>query len=319
LTLARPGAELGSVIRHLERFAGLEVVQWESGAALVEPGSHAYRIAVEYEPEEPWLDLFDGFLSLPGVEKVKAFIVGNWGEVASGDTPEPIVEALVGARTRLAALEALFVADLESEESEISWINQGDLSPLLSAYPALRELGIRGGTGLSLGRIQHARLEKLVIESGGLDRGVVQQIMTAELPSLTHLELWLGDDGYGANTSPEDLAPVLSGSHLPKLSWLGLRNCHYADDLAKAVAASRVLERISTLDLSLGTLGDEGAAALLAAPSLPRLKKLDLHHHYISKELSQKLQALPLEVNVDGAEQSDRDGDESHRYVAVGE
>jgi hypothetical protein len=307
------------VIRHLERFAGLKVVQWESGAALEEPSKHAYRIAVDYEPEEPWLDLFDAFTSLPGVEEVRAFIVGNWGEVASGETPEPVIEALVGARTRLRSLEALFVADLEQEESEVSWIHQGDLSPLLSAFPALRELGIRGGAGLSLGRIQHARLEKLVIESGGLDRGVVRQIMTAELPSLTHLELWLGDDSYGANTSPEDFAAVLNGAHLPKLSWLGLRNCHYADELAKALATSKVLERISTLDLSLGTLGDEGGAALLAAPALKHLTKLDLHHHYLSQNLIDQFQALPILVDLDDAEEPDEDGDESHRYVAVSE
>jgi len=307
------------VVEHLEELAGLKVVDWVTGKKLVEPESHAFRIAVEYEPEEPWLDVFDGFLSQPGVEKVKGLIVGNWGEVASGDGPEPIVEALVGARTRLTSIEALFIADLVSEESEISWIHQGDLSPLLSAYPALKVLGIRGANGLSLGRLDHPKLERLVIESGGLGRGVVQQIMSAQLPSLTHLELWLGDDGYGADTSPEDFAPLLDGSLFPKLQTLGLRNCHYADALAKVVATAPILSRISTLDLSLGVLMDEGAQALLDSPLVRRLKKLDLHHHFISEELAKKLAALPLEVDVSDAQEGDEHGGEVYRYVAVSE
>lgn len=298
---------------------GRQVVVWQAGQALGDPSTHAYKIATEYESEEPWVDTFAKFLASPGVEGVQAFVVGPWGEVATGDPPDPAIEALVGARNKLKSLELLYVGDILAEESEISWIHQGDLAPLLSAYPRLRELRVRGGMGLSLGRLDHANLERLVVETGGLDRSVVQQVMAANLPSLTHLELWLGDDGYGANTSPADFAAVLEGPQLPKLQTLALRNSQYTDELAKAIVSGKVLERISALDLSLGTLRDAGAEALLASPLIRRLKRLDVHHHYMSEAMTARLAALPLEVDVDDRMEPDEYQGESHYYVAVAE
>jgi hypothetical protein len=65
------------------------------------------------------------------------------------------------------------------------------------------------------------------------------------------------------------------------------------------------------LDLSLGALTDRGAEALLAAPGLARLKKLDIHHHFVSPALVQRLMALGIQVDA-------RDSD-AHRYVAHAE
>lgn len=304
---------------NLEELAGLPVVVWESGDDLKNPSGEAYRIYVEYDAEDPWVDVFAEFIETPGVERVKALSIGNWGEVASGDGPEPIIEALVGARQHLPALEALFFGDIMQEEAEISWIQQGDLSPLLSAFPELRELGVRGAQNLSLGRVNHARLEKLVIESGGLNRGVVEQVLTGSLPSLAHLELYLGDDGYGANTTVADFERLLSGQLFPKLRRLGLRNCQYVDQLCQALAEAKLLERLSVLDLSLGILTDAGGEWLLRAPALKQLTRLDLHHHFLSEAMQKRLSALPIQVDLSQPQQADRDGDDTYRYVAVSE
>jgi hypothetical protein len=300
-------------------FAGREVITFEDGQPLADPTTHAYRIAVEYDAGDSWVDLFATFLARPGVERVEALLVGAWDDATAGEPPDAVIEALVGARQRLPALRALFFGDISMDEAEISWIQQGDLSPLLSAYPKLRELQVRGGQSLSLGKISHAALERLVIETGGMDRSVVQQVCTAQLPELQHLELWLGDDGYGANTSPADLAPILGGELFPKLTSLALRNYHYADELAAAVAAAPVLGRIAVLDLSLGTLSDAGAAALLAAPELAKLSKLDLHHHFLSKEVQRRLSALSIEVDLSELQEADEYDGETTRFVAVGE
>ena len=80
-----------------------------------------------------------------------------------------------------------------------------------------------------------------------------------------------------------------------------------------------MLEGIRVLDLSLGTLTDEGAAALLASPSIARLERLDVHHHFCSEEMTAKLQALGVGVDDSGREKPDVYGDEAWRYVAVGE
>jgi len=80
-----------------------------------------------------------------------------------------------------------------------------------------------------------------------------------------------------------------------------------------------VVERIRVLDLSLGTLTDEGASALLDSPAIARLEKLDVHHHFCSEEMTAKLQSLGVEVDASEREKPDIYGDEVWRYVAVGE
>ena len=79
-----------------------------------------------------------------------------------------VVELLVAAAEQLPSLTALFLSDTIQPENEISWIEQADVSPLLDAIPRLRRLHIRGGIGLSLGKLEHHCLQTLVIESGGL-------------------------------------------------------------------------------------------------------------------------------------------------------
>ena len=229
------------------------------------------------------------------------------------------MEALVAAREQLPNLKAIFLGDIISEENEISWINQSDVSPLFDAYPLLERFAVRGGTGLVFGSLRHAHLKSLVIQSGGLDAGVVRAVSAAHLPELEHLELWLGVEAYGGNVTVDDLAPLLSGALFPKLSYLGLRDSEIADAIAAAVARAPVLERIRVLDLSLGTLTDEGAAALLASPAVARLEKLDLHHHFCSEAMMEKLRGLGIEVDVSQRQEEEEYDGERWRYVAVSE
>ena len=73
--------------------------------------------------------------------------------------------------------------------------------------------------------------------------------------------------------------------------------------------------QLDTLDLSLGTLSDEGGQAILETPQLKRVKQLDLHHHYLSEDMMEKLKAMYPGVNVDDAEEDD----DGHRFIAVSE
>ena len=61
-------------------------------------------------------------------------------------------------------------------------------------------------------------------ESGGLNESVPLELGAATLPALTHLELWLGDPGYGCTTTVTSLAGILRGAGLPKLKSLALKN-----------------------------------------------------------------------------------------------
>jgi hypothetical protein len=130
----------------------------------------------------------------------------------------------------------------------------------------------------------------------------------------------LGDDGYGATATVDDLQPVLSGNLFPKLTYLGLRNSEIVDDIAKALIKAPILDRIVMLDLSMGILSDEGGAALLSNSKLVGLGKLDLHHHFLTDEMMAKVKEAF--ENADLSDQNETeyfDDGEVYRYVAVSE
>lgn len=302
----------------VEHFAGKRVVDWEPKVGIENPETTLYRISVPYDGtgNTTWSDLFADFLNDPAVGAVTGLVAGMWiQDFGNTNDSARVVEAIAAAREKLPLLTAIFLGDITFEESEISWIEQTDVSPLFEAYPALEHFRVRGGNHLRIGKLRSEHLKELGIESGGLDRSVIQDVLRGDLPALEHLELWLGSDNYGANTTVEDFAPLFTGQLFPNLRYLGLRDSEITNEIALAIVKSPLLERIRTLDLSLGVLDDTGAAALLASPTVRKLEKLDLHHHYCSNEVIEQLKALDIEVDVSDRQEEDEYG----RYVAVSE
>lgn len=299
---------------NIAQFANRTIENWEIGDEIEDPSETAFRISISYDDDISWADKFHKFLENEKSSETEVLVVGGWGEMAEDGSME-VIDAIVAAADRLPKLIGVFVGEVTFEECEISWIIQTDVSPILLAFPNLTHLGTRGGTNLSLGALKHAKLEHLVIESGGLDRSVVQQIGRSELPSLKHLEVWLGTDEYGANARIDDIRPIVEANKFPNLEYLGLRDSHIADEVAKLVASSDIVKQLKVLDLSLGVLTDEGAQHLLDCPHIKQLKKLDIHHHFCSEKMMEKLQQLGIEVDISESEGADSED----RYVAVGE
>ncbi|MBW1596682.1 STM4015 family protein [Streptomyces sp. JJ38] len=297
---------------HLTRFYGLPVYDIDEdrqeGVPLPEAGAAAWRVATsswDGDDEECWAVAFARFLKAVDPAGVRALIVGCWGPSYDTDAGGPL-DAIVAAADRLTSLEAVFVGDVVVEESEVSWINLCDMSPLLTAYPGLRELGVRGGDTLEFTAIRHEALASLTIETGGLPRGPLRAVLDSELPALERLDLWLGVSAYGGDVELADLQPLLSGGAFPELRHLGLRNSEIQDEIAAALAGAPVVAQLRTLDLSLGTLGDAGAAALLAGQPLTHLERLDLHHHFLSEAMEERvreaLEPHGVEVDLSGRE-----------------
>jgi hypothetical protein len=322
-----------SINEHLTSFAGKPVVNWLPGMAINDPSGSNYRIGFsfdDYEPSGNWKDRFKkkktkptwagrlaSFLALPRSGEVTGLVVGPWNSQMESDvSSKEVVGAIASAHQQLPHLRALFIGDIISEENEISWITQSDLSPLFAAYPNLESFGVRGADSLTFGHMQHNSLKTLIIESGGLPAEVVREIASAQLPELEHLQMWLGTDYYGGNAHVDDLQPILSGQAFPKLKYLGLRDSEIADLLAQALTMAPITERIRELDLSLGNLSDVGATALAASPAVRRLSKLNISHHYCSEEAVQQLLSLDIEVDATDPQTPDNDGD---RYIAVSE
>ncbi|HEX2908294.1 MAG TPA: STM4015 family protein [Phototrophicaceae bacterium] len=309
-----------SYVNHARTFAGYPVVEWELED---DPFAAGVNVAVTVRNdwgddgegvEDTWITKFNTLLEYKQTEQIPALIVGMWHYEK---TVSYVVEALVEQRARFPKLKALFVGDITSDENEISWIQQGDLSPLWDAFPNLEYLTIRGGNGLDLEPIKLPKLKSLRIESGGLGAEVVRSIGEADLPELESLVLWLGAERYGATSTIATLERFYDCAEMPKLKYLGLCDSDIQDAIAEFMATAPVLQRLDVLDLSLGMLTDEGALALLTSPYLRHLKKLDLHHHFCSDAMVAKLDELAQSgIEVDTSEpQTERDW----RFVAVGE
>lgn len=171
--------------------------------------------------------------------------------------------------------------------------------------------------------MKHERLRALTIQAGGLPSEVVRGVLDSELPALERLDLWLGVSAYEGNTDLADLAPLLSGTRFPLLDHLGVRNSEIQNEIASAVASAPVVAQLRVLDLSNGTLGDEGAAALLEGQPLTHLELLDLHHHFLTDAMAERVRSAlePHGVRVDLSEKCEPWGDRGAegRYTAVSE
>jgi hypothetical protein len=294
------------------------VPDWSGMRVPADVESWAWRVGDPDSRTPDYDEAFAWFLAHVDTTRVRAFIMGNW---ESGTSAEVYLAGFLEQSDRFPALEALFVGDIDSSQNEVSWIMQTDVTPAFHTFPNLRVFGARGGQDLRIPPFQHARLRELTLQSGGLPPEAVRGVGGSDLPALTDLELYLGTDEYGGGATAEDLAEILSGARLPSLRYLGLRDAENVDELASAIAHAPVVAQLEVLDLSLGNLSDRGAAVLLAGQPLTHLKKLDLHHHFLSAEMRDRLRAaLPgVEVNLDSPQEAEGDGDDVWRYIAVSE
>lgn len=270
----------------------------------------------EYEDGQRMNTEIERLSASPEAAQLTSLIIGDWGQAYENSSDE-VVEALVKHSGSFPALRKLFIGDMSFEECEISWITQTDLSPLLPAYPELQSLTIQGGTDLGLSKLQHDKLEELIIITGGLGKKVLAEIAAGSLPNLRRLELYLGVDNYGFDGSLEDLLPLIEPGKFPQLTYLGLKNSEIQDEIAEALADAPILDQLHTLDLSLGTLSDKGAEALLASERIKKLQALNLSYHYMSDNMITRWRASGLPVDV--SDQQKSDDDEDWRYPSITE
>ncbi|TYB55032.1 leucine-rich repeat domain-containing protein [Nonomuraea sp. PA05] len=302
---------------HRERFAGLPVVDADS-TMMVRPDQVAWLVTDETgfgfdddKDDTALADELDFLLRRVNPAQVTALAVTGHG---AANAPR----LLARHAPRLTRLRSVFLGFIEPEHWEISWIRHGDLTPLLEAYPKLERLEVRGSQGLRLEPVTHEHLRVLRFESGGLPGSVVRAVGACAFPALEHLELWLGVEQYGGDSTAADLDGILSGAGLPALKRLGLRDGERMDEVAAAVAVAPVAGRLEELSLGMGTLTDRGAEALLSGQPLTHLRVLDLRHHFLGDDMMRRVRDALPGVAVDLDEQW-RPEDDGWMYVAVSE
>lgn len=304
---------------------------------LICPNEVAWRLEAEIIP---WDDLsaeevWEAFIRYVDVSKVYALSLGYgfyFPDDLRGIGPDGVAELLSGHADRLPNLRALYLADVEPALAELSWIEQGNISPILSAFPRLQELGVRGaagleaidnrgGSSLKITPIRHDGLKVLRLENGGMPREVLDGLFRCEFPNLNYLDLWMGSEFYGRTATEVDLEPLLNGTAFPSLRHMGILNSDKQDDIAKAVSSSAVVARLDSLGLGLGNLSDEGAFSLLSGQPLAHLREIDLRHHFLSASMMCRLrEALePFGVSVNLDERQSEDPKWPGRYISASE
>jgi len=173
----------------------------------------------------------------------------------------------------------------------------------------------------TLGKMELPALRELELRTCGLTRANLKSVISVARPRLERLHLWFGSDRYGAQCGVADLGPILDGSGFPALRHLGLMNAEFNAELCAALPKARVLARLSSLDLSMGTLTDEDADVLIAhGAAFRHLERLNLARNHLSKAATKRVKGLAKIVDTDRQKELDTSiPGEVYRYVSVSE
>lgn len=260
----------------------------------------------EYEEQgKRAADMVADILADPDFLSLTELIIGDWGG-AWEDSCQPILDGMIEHADQFSNIQSLFIGDMDFEECEVSWIMQGNFSGLWAALPNLRCLTIKGSMDLKLGDICHEGLEELTIICGGLGSDVIRSVQNAKLPNLKKLLLYIGIDDYGFDGNVDTVKELLDKADFPKLKYLGIVDSEIQDELAKAVLESKFMGQVETLDLSFGTLTDQGGQLLLETlPKWTNIKYLDVHYNYLTDKMAEKLEKLPMTVDASERNQPD--------------
>jgi uncharacterized protein (TIGR02996 family) len=146
---------------------------------------------------------------------------------------------------------------------------------------------------LILGALDLPALTRAELRAGSMSPAAARAIATARWPKLASLEV-----GYGTRGARlADVAALLVRSDLPELRHLGLSSADLADRLPPLLAASPLLPRLQTLDLSTSTLTDAGARALASQrDAFHHLDVLDVRHNQLTAAGKRALRGLARRV-----------------------
>jgi uncharacterized protein (TIGR02996 family) len=194
---------------------------------------------------------------------------------------------------------------------------------ITKTFPRLTSLRLHSGAqdeddNFDVAGLALPELTELVVETCSMSTDRLAAILAARLPKLEHLELWFGSDDYGADAGLDDLKPLLGGKVLTTVVHLGLRNAELADDIATAIASTAIASRLESLDLSMGTLGDDAAIELAAgAASFPKLRRLVVDDNFLTARSLDALRKAFAHAEVVSEDQKELEDD--WRYVTVSE
>ncbi len=291
----------------------------EEAAKEMKVEAKKYKISYdEFDEGKTQEDLVNKIVNDKRLPDIKQLTIGCW-DYESGDC-QTLVDGIVANKEKFAHIEGLFWGDIDSEETEISWIEQTDISPVLDSMPKLNNLVIKGTNNLSIGQKARPNLKSLEIISGGLPSGVVEDVIKSDFPNLERLILYVGVEDYGHEGPIEQFKPLFSKDKFPKLKYLGIVNAEEQDEIVQLFLDSDILPQLETMDISAGVLTDKGGQLLLDnVDKVKHLKFINMRYNYLSSEMQKKLSQLPVKVDVSEAEEMDEDFQKYGGYPMITE
>jgi hypothetical protein len=111
----------------------------------------------------------------------------------------------------------------------------------------------------------------------------MKSLAAAKLPALERLVVWFGERDRGANATLADCMPLWDGKQFPRVRHLGLCNSELVLDFIRLLPEGKLAKQLVSLDLSKGTLGDDGITELAeVAAKFPALEALCVDDSWIS-------------------------------------
>ncbi len=261
------------------------------------------------------VDELGPLLAAPALLRLRVLEVGA---LESNGSLDPFWDALPGLPS-LRALRAGGAHREYGDEHQISWLGLGSVGAVAHRLPGLEELWCRGSWP-DFGDLHGPRLQSLTVVSSTLSAEAVGQITGASLPALTSLELATGDGEYGdsAGLPAFDVLLREGPERFPRLRHLGLCNTPFTNELVEALAHSRLLPRLHSLDLAQGLLDDHGAGLLAQhRAAFAHLERIELGDNVLWEDARQKLCAALPAVRFD-RDAPWRTGPKA-RYVSISE
>lgn len=169
----------------------------------------------------------------------------------------------------------------------------GELSKLWAAVPRLQDLDVIG-TGARFGDIVAPELRAFRFETPSLTVDEAEAIAKAHWPAIQRLDLHCGTAiSTPAAQARRWLGGLLARDDMPALTELVLQHTTETDKLIGILAASKLLAKLGTLDLSHGDLSDAGVQTIAdARKQFAHLTAFDLGFNKLSPDGVQRIQNI---------------------------
>lgn len=270
------------------------------------------RLELRWDDEkgqDPARDL-KAVLELPTARVLSELRLGPLPARGRTMSAQRALDALVETQAP-ARLRSLFLANI----ARWDWTdtNTGNFGAVHQHFPNLEQLTLNAGTVQLGANASLPELKVLSLQTHALTRRTLEDVLSLKAPKLERLSLWFGRETRGSTATLAQLAPILDGSRFPKLVHLGVMNCEWVGKAVSALATSKLLGRLHSLDLSMGCLTDDDVSTMQThRAAFSRLEQLNLHDNGLTK----KAQTAGLAKHVHLGKQ---DPKRATRYASVGE